>query len=650
MLRGIAVGLVCLCHAGLPFLPGGFIGVDVFFVLSGYLISGLLVREYTEHGSISYGAFIARRLRRLLPALAVMILLVLAVSSLVLAGFEFRSQTGAAAYAAIWASNLFFALRELDYFNALESDDLFLHTWSLGVEEQFYLLWPLLIGIAMALVARRNGSVDAQRRGLIVCLFVLAASSLVLSAVWTVTQPLWSFYMMPARVWQFAAGGLVFLWEPRFATLVVRPGLQKSVGALGIAMILGSAIGLDASIVYPGGWALIPTLGTALVLLAFAPRESEPASYGSLQTILAWFGDRSYSIYLWHWPVLILSAAFVTQATALNTGLALLVTVALGSVSYRYIELPFWKGRFSHSSHRRVAVASFSAIGAVSAVALSAAVVSPPATNGQIWAADYDPRNDAPPIYVAGMRCDTGHLDDALEPCALGASDAPHTAVLFGDSIGAQWVSMLPAIYQQPDWQIVVLTKSACPIVDEDYVYERIGGVYSVCANWRQAALEHIANLAPDVVFVGSDAYYPFDDEQWVAGSRRIMNRLSEFAANVVIIPGTPKLGFDGPSCLEEPDRFVRRSEASGPACAVRSADRVVAKVGGLLRTVADQFTNVHELALLDLVCPDGYCAAGSAQGGVVFRDDKHVTDSFVVSRVPELTGRLDALGVGPQG
>ncbi len=648
MLRGVAVGLVCLCHAGVPFLAGGFVGVDVFFVLSGYLISGLLFREFSERGSINYGAFIARRLRRLLPALALMILAVLAVASMVLSRFEFQSQTGAAGYAAIWASNLFLALRELDYFNALESDDLFLHTWSLGVEEQFYLLWPLLIAVAMMLGVRRGRDALAQRRGLIAWFVALAIASLTVSFIWTASQPLWSFYMMPARVWQFALGGLVFLLEAHPAAANSRHPFTTSAGILGIAMILGSSVLLDAGVSYPGGWAILPTVGAALVLLGNAPQESRPVSAGPAHRVLVWVGDRSYSIYLWHWPVLILSAAFVTRGTPLSTAVALLLTVLLAAASYRYVELPFWKGRFSRSGHRKVAVVSLSAIGAVSLTAFSAAVVNPPATTDVTWPADYDPRKDAPPIYAPGMGCDTWHLDDALQPCAIGDKDAPHTAVLFGDSIGAQWVSMLPAIYTQPDWQVVVLTKSACPIVDEDFVYTRIGGVYKVCASWRDSAIEHIANLKPDVVFIGSDAYYPFDDQQWVAGSRRIIDRLRQAAGHVVIIPGTPTLGFDGPSCLKEPARFARRAVADGRACTVPATDRVVANVGDLLRSVAKEFPNVHELALLDLLCPDGYCAAGSAQGEVVFRDEKHVTNSFVVSRVPQLASRLADLGISP--
>lgn len=648
MLRGLAVSLVCLCHAGVPFLSGGFVGVDVFFVLSGYLISGLLISEFSERGSINYGAFIGRRLRRLLPALAVMILAVLAVASQLLSGFEFQSQTGAAGYAAIWASNLFFALRELDYFNALESDDLFLHTWSLGVEEQFYLLWPLLIAVAMLLSVRRGSDAAGQHRALVAWFLLLAVASLALSFVWTATRPLWAFYMMPTRVWQFALGGLVFLHAVRLPTNDSRRRFNATKGMLGIGLILGSSVLLDTSVSYPGGWALMPSVGAALVLLSNAPTESPQGNAGLAERMLVWLGDRSYSIYLWHWPVLVLGAVFVARMSPVNTAAALLVTVLLAAASYRYVELPFWKGRFNRSGHRKVAVASLAAIGAVSVAAFTAAVVVPTGTAVTTWPADYDPRRDEPPIYGADMPCDTWHLDDEVVPCAAGAADAPRTAVLFGDSIGAQWVSMLPAIYSQPDWQIVVLTKSACPIVDEDYVYSRIGEVYSVCASWRDSAVEHIVNMKPDVVFVGSDAYYPFDDQQWLAGSRRIIDQLRQASGDVVIIQATPTLGFDGPSCLREPAKFARRAAADGQACTVPFNDSVVANVGEMLRSVAGEFPNVHELSLLDLVCPDGYCAAGYAQDGVVFRDDRHVTNSFVEARVPQLMNKLASLGIDP--
>ncbi|MEM9208428.1 MAG: acyltransferase family protein [Pseudomonadota bacterium] len=648
MLRGIAVALVCLCHAGVPFFPGGFIGVDVFFVLSGYLITGLLVCEVAQRGSINYGAFLARRLRRLLPALAVMILLVLVSAAMLLSTFEFRSQTGAAAYAALWSSNLFFALRDLDYFSALEAEDLFLHTWSLGVEEQFYLLWPLIIAATMRVILRRNDFAARTYQRLALCFGLMAVLSFALSMVWTATQPLWAFYMMPSRVWQFALGGLVFLLASRSDRKTGRSGSDQGAALLGITIILVSSALFDADFVYPGCWALLPSIGTALVLLGKPPSNSAPVKAGTLSRGLVWLGDRSYSIYLWHWPVLILSSAFVVEASMLSGGIALLVSVLLGSCSYRFIELPFWRGRLSRSRGRTVAVASLATIGAVSLAAMSAAIVGPGPSETATFSDAYDPRQDAPPIYLSGMRCDTGHLDAGLEPCTIGADDSTHTAVLFGDSIGAQWVSMLPAIFNQPNWQIVVLTKSACPIVDEDYVYARAGGVYRVCARWRQSALEYIEGLKPDIVFIGSDAYYPFEDLQWIDGSRRIFDRLSNAADDLVVMPGTPKLGFDGPSCLEEPGRFVHRTADSDRRCAVRLRDSTVLNVSALLRGVASEFANVHELSLLDVVCPDGMCAARSITNRVVFRDDKHITDSFVLSQVPEITSRLEALSVLP--
>lgn len=645
-LRGLAVMLVVLCHAGVPALQGGFVGVDVFFVLSGYLITGLLLTEYQERGAIHYSTFIVRRLRRLLPALAVMLMGILALGSLLLSGYEFSNQSQSALFAATWTSNVFFALRDIDYFVALQSQDLFLHTWSLGVEEQFYIIWPLIL-IAFLRMTNSGRLRTGPSGPLVVLLGVLTIVSLGLCFLWAGTSPLLSFYMMPSRVWQFALGALVFLWmrqRDACGLVVYRPGFRL----LGIGMILGSAAFLHEEMVYPGGWALLPSLGTAAVLASGTGDKRPGHRSGLLGSVMMWLGDRSYSLYLWHWPVLLLGLTLMPAQIVTGTVVSLVLALIVAAASYRFVELPVWKGNFSGMDARATFAAS-------AALMLCAGVVALGMTSGREERIDstardsgYDPRQDAPPIYSAGFRCDTGHFTDDIEPCSIGSPQAPRTLVLFGDSVVAQWVSAIPEIFSPPEWQVIVLTKSACPMVDEDYFYSRIGETYKICAAWRVKALEHIQDLQPDIVIVGSDSEYPLSEQQWTAGSTRIFSALSRSAGKVAVIPGTPGLSFDGPSCLENPSKFRLRTRGGRRPCEEMAADNVAGHVDRYLRSAANGIPNLSVVSFDDIVCPDGYCAAMTGEGSVVFRDKKHVTNSFVIAQTPVIRSRLAEAGLGP--
>ena len=333
-LRAMAVLLVFLGHAGVPQVPGGFVGVDVFFVLSGYLITALLLREIEWSGRISFLGFYARRMKRLLPAMVLMLGLVFLAGSELLSGAEARAQLASLPYAASWTSNFHYTFTHFDYFDELAARDLYLHTWSLAVEEQFYLLWPVLL-----LLLARGGSARRTAGGLL----LVFLASLTASAAWTAEQAQFGYYMMPSRIWQFALGGLTHL---ALAHEGLRSRLSRQGGWLawtaGGLLILGSAMALHPRLAYPGLWALLPSLGAALVIAGGTVLQlRNPLAHPAL----VWVGDRSYSIYLWHWPVLVLTFSLGFKGnTAVTFSLAMLALL-LAMLSYRWVELPFWKGR-----------------------------------------------------------------------------------------------------------------------------------------------------------------------------------------------------------------------------------------------------------------------------------------------------------------
>jgi len=653
-LRAIAVALVVLAHANVPGFAGGFVGVDVFFVLSGYLITGLLLEERAATGAIRYGQFLARRLRRLLPAMLLMLLLVLLVSTVVLTSFEMRLQSRSFPYAAAWISNFFFAFAERDYFLALLDQDLFLHTWSLGVEEQFYLMWPWLVLLFAGLKTKIN---DRQSMGRVVfaAFAIMFVGSLVLSVYLSKTLPLLAFYMMPSRVWQFALGSAIYAgmhvafdWRAE-TTRAAGQVAAWLTGLVGVVLIVGSAALLGPDIVYPGWYALAPSLGAALVIAA--GRLSGRAGLAAVlrSRFLVWIGDRSYSIYLWHWPVLILGNALGISASVAGTTALVALSVSLAALSYRFVEFPFWKGRYRLAIPRHVVVYAVTAI-VVSVTAFHVLDRQVFGDRVESMVADgYDPRMDADPrVYRSGLNCDTGQFDTQLVPCPLGNKDGDRLAILLGDSVGAQWSPAIAEIFGSPDWQLFVLTKSACAIVDRTWFYKKAGGDYVVCTEWRNNVLDYIDQVEPDVVVIGSSAFYDFTAPDWIDGTRQILKRVAGSAHNVVVIPGAPRLSFDGPSCLEDPWRFSFRLIDGQRECEEALTESQPADVENYLRQSVQGFANVTVLGLGDLVCPDRRCAAQTPDGTAVYRDKQHITASFALSIVPEMRAGLAAAGVIP--
>lgn len=626
-LRAIAILLVVAAHAGIKSLDGGFVGVDVFFVLSGYLITSQLVKELTNTGRIQLTSFYAKRFRRLLPAL----LLVLAASCfggwLLYPPGDFSRQAFAAAAASVWLSNFYFALSGMDYFGPQVEDNLFLHTWSLGVEEQFYLLWPLLLLLA----TWRSRSAAQMAVRLKRTLFSVLLLSLTACVLLTPKYPLMAFYLMPMRAWQFALGGLVFL------CLNARREHAPAIGWIGLIAVIGSALLLSEKAAYPGIWALLPSLGTAMLLASGKETQNSVVS-----RLLAWYplqqiGRVSYAWYLWHWPVLLLGAA-VIQTPSLADRLALaLLSLLLAAASHRLIEQPI-----RHNA-RLIAKPGYAVLGALALMVmahLAAINLHNQALARTLWPEQMEHlkvRSDVAAIYAMG--CDDWYHSAQVKICAFGPAEAAHTAVIVGDSIALQWFPAAAAAFNRPGWKLLAITKSSCPMVDAPIHYTRIGREYTECAEWRQAALQQIAALKPDVVIMGSTYTYDLSQDAWTQGSARVMAPLSKAARSVYVLRSTPVLPFDAPTCLA-PRSTLYDWLAADNRCTASPVDTHSEKVYGWLNTAAASFSNVTVLDMTDAVCPSNLCRA-ELHGQTVFRDRQHLSARFAESLGPVLANRL---------
>ncbi|MEX1344583.1 MAG: acyltransferase family protein, partial [Candidatus Limnocylindrales bacterium] len=333
-LRGLAVLLVVLFHAWPDLLAGGFIGVDVFFVISGFLITGLLYRELAATGGIDFRGFYARRVRRLFPAAALALLVTFLLSAWLLSPLALPRVTGDGVAAAFSVANIRFALASGDYFTVLATPSPFLHYWSLSVEEQFYLVWPA----TLLLVARLGG-----RRLLAPAVLTVALLSGVLAVAATDVAAGWAFYSLPTRAWQLAVGGLLAIAAvERFR----RSGISALLGLAGWAGLGGvllAGLAFDELLAYPGWWALLPTLGAVLVI-AGGDRRGGPGLVLGLAP-LRFLGRISYALYLWHWPLLVLPAVALGPELPLGARLALVGSaVAIATASTLLLEEPIRRG------------------------------------------------------------------------------------------------------------------------------------------------------------------------------------------------------------------------------------------------------------------------------------------------------------------
>ena len=647
-LRALAILLVVAAHAGCVWLSGGFVGVDVFFVLSGYLITGLLLQEIDETGGVRFLAFYARRLQRLLPALMLMVALVAVAATVLLPPTEQPFQATGAASASVWLSNMHFAFARLSYFGPGAESNLFLHTWSLGVEEQFYLIWPALLVVVLGAWRGKQAAVDSKR--LKIAMLVVLAISLVACILLTGMAPQLAFYLMPTRAWQFALGALVFLYARRPAAvvddaLVQTPRSSAAVriahatGWLGLGTILVASLWFGPNMPYPGVRAVLPSIGAAAILLAgsWLPTAGV-ARILSVRPMQA-LGRVSYSWYLWHWPVLLLGAQWLGSDTPLDRGALVLLSLALAVLSYRLVEAPIRR------NPRLVARPGIMALGAVALMVLVNAgcirwynavshwINQPQQQRYQAAQFDY------PVIYKMG--CDEWYRSAQVRICGFGPAKAAHTVVLMGDSVGAQWFPAVALAFDKPGWRLLVITKSACPMVDEPMFYPRIGQEYTVCTEWREDALKAVAALKPDVLILGSTSTYGFTRTQWLDGTSNVLNAVAADVGHIDLVRATPDLPFNGPACLAQ-QSWLRGTLAMHHACEAPASSPQNTNVYRWLGEVARRYRNVNTIDMNGWVCPGGECKA-QRDGMIVFRDNQHLTASFVQSLSGDFAKRLQA-------
>ncbi|BCJ54699.1 acyltransferase [Actinoplanes sp. NBRC 14428] len=649
-LRAVAVLLVVAYHCGLPVVTGGYVGVDVFFVISGFLITGLLLREARGTGTVSIPRFYARRALRLLPASTVVVVATVVGAALWLPPLRLSAILSDALHTMVYAINYRLAAVGTDYLQADAEPSPLQHFWSLAVEEQFYLVWPLLIILF------------ARRRGLGAVLSLLTAGSLAFALWQTRENAGWAYFGAHTRAWELGVGALLAVTALKLPRWCVPAGL---------AAIAASAVVYTADTPFPGYAALLPVLGTAAVIAGGTGRTAGVLGLPALQAV----GRLSYSWYLWHWPALMLAPYAIGRPLVLwENVLVALVALVLAALTFALVENPVrhlralrdrpWRGIGLGAAISLVAAGlcvtvtftatHFGGTTNYHATVLDPATFDPRDLSSQIAAGVHAPAvpanltpkltramKDKPRYYREGC---SGDFDDPglKKPCLYGDLSSDTTVVLFGDSHAGHWFPALEAASLRRHWKLAVVTKSACTAADGLIYLPQLKREFTECVQWRKQAWRYIRSLRPDKVVMAST--YPAlellgvsgsQDDAYVAAWQRSYRAVSGPGTEVYFVSDTPWLAGPAPECLS--------AHLDDPAACGRSRKSALALPGR--RRLVNATMRAAGATVIDPVpwfCTETTCPA-TVGDLLVYRDQHHITTAYSRLLAPQFGAALAA-------
>lgn len=589
-MRAVAVGLVLLFHGyGKP-VTGGFVGVDIFFVISGFLITGLLLHEQINDGRISLWRFYARRVRRILPAATLMVVATIFATYHLLGFISGNEVANDAKWTAVFAANIRFALLGTDYLGSRLPPSPLEHMWSLGVEEQFYLAWPtlfLLVAIVVRLSKRRD-----VRAVLTASLLVIIGASLAWSVVETSSNATWAYFSPLTRAWELALGALIAVLGP--AVSRVPQSVHQVAALLGLAGIAAGALILRSSMPYPGCAVAIPVVSTALLIWAgCGDRQTLVGRVLSVRP-MQWLGARSYSLYLWHWPILVIAARYAGHHLSAwqNSGL-LLAAVAASAITFRLIENPVRNSPVLRSrtqltlaigvaltlvtialAQRQIAshdgtwttrqsqpspVGQAQVLAAVKAAQnLKVLPKSVAASLTDLDLAKATGRFDCyqialPPDFVDFSKSELGH---AFGQCAAGAEHGTKLMVTFGDSRAWMWGAALEGVAAQNGYKLRTFYMNSCPALNLHFMSYETHAPNDECYQFHRSAVAAIRNLHPDLVIMTGASMQLLADgsqptaAQWQEGWAATFRELAQPQTRFAMLGDIPTWEQDDAHCL----------------------------------------------------------------------------------------------------
>ncbi|MDA9981287.1 acyltransferase [Gammaproteobacteria bacterium] len=657
-LRAIAVVLVVAYHAGVPPVSGGFVGVDVFFVVSGFLITGLLLGEVKLTGRISILNFLARRVRRLLPMATVVLVGTAIGTVIVVAPIDRGSIADGIRASTVWLANVFFIWQSTDYFTTHIAQNPTLHYWSLSVEEQFYLLWPITVSLAACGLPNSKDLIHIRR--LLVTTVTIVLVSLAISFLTRYSGGVWSYYGLHTRAWELGAGALLAIsastlprWSDTTATIL---------RILGLTVILYSAVTFTSRTPFPGYAAAFPVAGTAIIIAAGI---HVPASNWLEHRILVFVGLRSYSLYLWHWPLLAFAATIqgvnpddrVFSFTASFTIAAIVLACLASDLSYRFIENPIRKSRrLAASPLKTFGLGAIMIVGALLAAFLATGTEKFEGSSNTARTPE-QARADGP-RYGDSHKCALAFREIEIDKkCIFGDPNGTISVVLVGDSHAGHIAVAADRLAAVRGWKLWIWTKGACPIAETPVVDSYLQREYFECEQWRQNlsdAIAEIPNLA--LVIVGRSGGYERTAmdaaelhgtstaiaELWAKGMEATLRKWGGAVPAVAVLRDTPGSPHDVASCLSAHN--MRADACSFPDEADRDAELVKGETAAARALAGSSHSPILNVVDPEFVRCAGQCGVVTENGTIAYRDRHHLTRTYAGERWRRLATVLDPL------
>ncbi|UJH69720.1 acyltransferase family protein [Ornithinimicrobium sp. INDO-MA30-4] len=673
-LRALAVGFVLLHHASATLLPGGFAGVDMFFVVSGFVITTQLIKEVERTGTVNLPGFYARRAKRLLPA-AGMVLIFTAISTWAFASRVQWSNIGTDIVgSSLYVVNWVFASRSVDYLAEDAQPSPLQHFWSLAVEEQFYVIWPLLIiglaTLATTLAKRRSGSRSAPipRRAVLAggLLVLVVLPSLAWSIYYTQTSPEQAYFVTTTRLWELGFGALVAVLAPTWKLLPSR--IATIIAWTGLAGLVISMLIITTETAWPGSAALIPVITTSMVIIGgFSSGPTGPVTLLGLKP-LVWIGGLSYSLYLWHWPLL-RTGEWIFGEQGPYQGLAIVAFSFLPAwIGYQLVEKPIrYSKTISASPKFSLSLgANFTAIGVIAGLLLLTATSSTAESSPDepVSLTNIDPAEstaddaestqqpvdepvdtsplfdvitpdptvvttDLPAIYAMG--CSVSLEGTDATPCTSDTATGDDLdVVLLGDSKAGQWWTPLETVAADNNWSLVSYTKSACSYADAMLIKDDLD--YVECRAWNDQVREILMADPPDVVVTSALSINAraedgsVDTQPVIDGTISYWQELADQGTVIVALSDTPQFpnleDYGYPSVYE---CVADNLDTPNEDCAF-SDSRVLGN--RVLEPAADAVAKATFVDMNAYVCPGGTCQP-VFRNVLMYRQGSHISDTF---------------------
>ncbi|WP_144659250.1 acyltransferase family protein [Paenarthrobacter nicotinovorans] len=688
-LRALAVLAVVADHM-LGYPVGGFVGVDIFFVISGFLITGLLLREHESRGSISFADFYRRRVRRIVPVAIIVLATTVACSWLVFSRGRAQDVTEDALWSLVFGTNWHLAAIGTDYMHAGGPVSPLQHFWSLAVEEQFYVVWPWVIVIVLGFIVERMRLRPNRARFVLGTVVAAIIGTTFAFSIWeSSANPTVAYFSTASRAWELGIGSLLAIAAPVIANLSLR--IRLILGYAGLAGLAWSLLFITSSMPFPGPWASVPVLATALVIISGTGGQHR-LMYPLTNPVSRYVGDISYSLYLWHFPVIIVLSALLPKTDFLDWALMLLLMLALSVASYHFIEDPIrrsaWleprrrasKPRLADLFDQKSVYAAVGVLALVTALVVTLAWFRPPAVDSF----DFQSTNTAQsgpaaagkdasppsspleklqaelaaanvaqawPVLVPSIDELDGKFvpewvedkclnvsEDNIHNCLYGEPSAPRTAVLLGDSVSISWMPGLRESIGKQGWKIQSLTMGQCPAVEIPVTRSsNAEGFTEACLAHQRWAMSKIKEMNPDLIIVNSAlntttrvvgaTTNPNLVEEWTKATVSKLRELASAASGKIVLLS---VAMQGENLLECATKVSRPAACNGTNKEYLKMLAAEEKAAATVPSV--KFVSTEKwFCVAEKQCP---AFAGTTP---IFVDGSHITPAYSVKLAPVL-------------